>query len=227
MRNQRSKKKNNDKKNKRNGGNRNYTVRENFTLTFIEPHRYVRLRYCDNYNSTIAAATASSQVMNLNSAFDPDRTGTGHQPYGFDTMAALYNRYRVLKAHWRVSFTPGSLAYDVTVFPLNGLLSSSPTTASTFNTACEQQRSHVRSISPTGSSEGYRGSIDLIKLAGTTRTEYLADDRYEATVSASPAELMVLYVVWYNPNGSSTGTGFTLEFDLDIDFHDPISLAGS
>lgn len=224
MPNKRNKKKN---KNIRRRNRSDYTVRENFTLTFIEPHRYIKLRYCEQFFASLAAATANSQVMNLNSAFDPDRTGSGHQPYGFDTMSTLYNRYRVLKTNWRINFAPSSAVYNATVFPLNGLLSSSPTTGATFLTACEQQRSVMRAIAASGRSVEYRGQVDLMRLAGTTRIEYLADDRYEATVAASPTELMVLYIVWYNPNASSIVISFTLEYDLEIDFHDPISQAGS
>ena len=48
----------------------------------------------------------AKQYMRMNSLFDPDQTGTGHQPYYFDQFAALYNRYTVLgsKANCRVQF---------------------------------------------------------------------------------------------------------------------------
>ena len=43
----------------------------------------------------------AKQYMRMNSLFDPDQTGTGHQPYYFDQFAALYNRYTVF--YWEAS----------------------------------------------------------------------------------------------------------------------------
>lgn len=37
-----------------------------------------------------------SRAFRLNSVYDPDLSGTGNQPVGFDQWAAFYNKYRVL-----------------------------------------------------------------------------------------------------------------------------------
>ncbi len=50
------------------------------------------------YGQVIAGTdgTASqTHTFRGNSLFDPDRTGTGNQPYGFDQWAAFYGKYRV------------------------------------------------------------------------------------------------------------------------------------
>ena len=48
----------------------------------------------------------------MNSLFDPDQTGTGHQPYYFDQFAALYNRYTVLGSKLTAEFSllPSAIA---------------------------------------------------------------------------------------------------------------------
>lgn len=43
-------------------------------------------------------------AFRLNSTFDPNETGTGHQPFGRDAMAGQYNDYIVIGASWKVSF---------------------------------------------------------------------------------------------------------------------------
>lgn len=55
------------------------------------------LKYSQNFHLTGAALGLFGAVekMRLNSLFDPDQTGTGHQPYGRDTMASIYQRYKV------------------------------------------------------------------------------------------------------------------------------------
>ena len=42
------------------------------------------------------------QVMKLNSLYDPDFTGGGHQPYLYDTMTATYANYRVYAASVKI-----------------------------------------------------------------------------------------------------------------------------
>lgn len=63
------------------------------------------MRYCD----TVTHGTDLSQysfVYKANSAFDPDSTGTGHQPYGYDQLTPLFREYSVLSSKIVVRFTP-------------------------------------------------------------------------------------------------------------------------
>lgn len=53
------------------------------------------LIYSDHYTLNPGAGTYTGQIHRLNSLFDPDYTGVGHQPRGFDQLALLYSRYRV------------------------------------------------------------------------------------------------------------------------------------
>lgn len=63
------------------------------------------LQYVDT--KTIAPASgAAHHVFRLNSIFDPDVTGVGHQPAYHDQWSALYNKYRVLSATWKIVFKP-------------------------------------------------------------------------------------------------------------------------
>ena len=51
----------------------------------------------------------------LNSINYPNLTGGGHQPYGHDELAALYNRYRVFRVDYAISAlnSDGSINYSV------------------------------------------------------------------------------------------------------------------
>lgn len=63
------------------------------------------------YRQNFSLTTSTGFVYNLfrgNSLFDPDQSGTGHQPYYRDQLATLYNNYRVLGSKITVVFTSGT-----------------------------------------------------------------------------------------------------------------------
>ena len=62
------------------------------------------LRYVDVITIDPGAAATASHVFRANSLFDPDATGTGHQPLMFDEYAELYGEYRVLSS--KITITP-------------------------------------------------------------------------------------------------------------------------
>ena len=72
------------------------------------PDRHVaRLKYCDFVTLN---ATASGSAVPLihhfraNSLYDPDQSSSGHQPRGFDELAAIYDHYCVIGSKIKVSF---------------------------------------------------------------------------------------------------------------------------
>lgn len=67
------------------------------TTTVIPDRMFVKLKYADVI-SRVPGATIDNYVFRGNSLFDPDFTGTGHQPFGYDQWASanqFYQRYRV------------------------------------------------------------------------------------------------------------------------------------
>jgi hypothetical protein len=203
-----------------------YSNSENTRITGFDPHKYMTLKYTTLITNSLPTGTGAQQTMNLNSIFDPDRTGAGHQPLYFDQVAAIYNRYRVLKARWKITFAPATNPVYALVVPVNGLLSTAITTAATFETACENPRSRFSTV---GTSVPYKisGAIALNNLNGCAITEYLADDRFEAVVTTSPSEVITLVIGLYNPNGVTVAINQSIEIIYCVDLHDPISVAGS
>lgn len=226
------KNKNNKRRNQRGGYSlasaNSYTSRQKSFLTGIDPHMYVALRYVQNFGFAVLASAAAQQTMNINSLFDPDRTGVGHQPYLFDTLQTIYNRYRVLNVNYKVTFHSITGTYNGLVLPLNGLLNAAITNQTTFETACEQPRARVITIPGGGGRPTVVSKrIQLNALNGCTRVEYLADDRFEAQIGASPTEVMTLTIGMFNPTPSPLNFNITVEMNFESDLHDLISLPGS
>lgn len=63
-----------------------------------------KLRYCDTLTLTSLVGALATQVYRMNSIFDPDSTGAGHQPLYHDAWAALYGRYVVTSSHLKCTF---------------------------------------------------------------------------------------------------------------------------
>jgi len=205
-----------------------YSNKSKPVFQFLQPHQYITFKYGAVFAMSNAATTASQQTMILNSCFDPDRTGTGHQPYGWDSLAGvLYNRYRVLQTRWKVTFGPANNTVYAVVIPVNNLLPATITTAALFEAACETPRARSSMVPATGRNTTMAGKIALNVLAGTAKVEYLADDRFEAVYSASPTEVISLVVSVYNPNASTVVTNILIEMEFETDLHDPITVAQS
>lgn len=79
-----------------------------FPTTMTTRHRYV-----ETVLVPVGASSylASSYAFRPNSMFDPNSTGTGHQPNNRDNMALVYEQYTVLSSKISVAFPPSSQSY--------------------------------------------------------------------------------------------------------------------
>lgn len=63
------------------------------------------LRYDDMYTITSGGVIGSSLVFSLNGLHDPDFTGAGHQPRGYDQILTMYDHYVVIGAKVDIQFS--------------------------------------------------------------------------------------------------------------------------
>lgn len=68
----------------------------------------------------LGAGGANAWIFSVNSLFDPDTTGTGHQPMYYDNYAQLYNRYKVNYAQITVTCINHQVNTDTAYQPLTG-----------------------------------------------------------------------------------------------------------
>nr|QKN88897.1 MAG: capsid protein [Cressdnaviricota sp.] len=182
----------------------------------------IPLRYSETILTTTTTSVPSFYGFNLNSVFDPNQTGTGHQPYGFDQYAALYNRYRVFKVSWNVTYTPAAGSYQACITPQNhNAVTSTP------DAAIEQPGSRTRLVGPLGSQAvTIRGTSYLPKLCGQTPTQYRTNDQTASTIIGSPAEIISIRQMLYS-FATSVSASATWNFIYWTEFFDPIDLAQS
>lgn len=96
--------------------------------------RYVKLRYVQEYTLDPSSGTPVYQVFVCNGLYDPDATGTGHQPMFFDQLTAIYNHYEVYGSKITAKFLPnGSSSAYVGIY-----MDDNATSSSVLTTLIEQ-----------------------------------------------------------------------------------------
>lgn len=189
------------------------------------------------YSSAVAYAPGVDQedrIFNINSIFDPDRSGVGHQPQGRDQYAAFYNRYRVLKCSWDVTMAPQTAggSYNCIVLPSNDATSIAGINQ---DNAIESPWAKYKTASVYSTTAGVgplplriRGSIRMSKLYGVSEKTLRDDDRYAAEMSASPAELAVLHVLTTSALAASTiNYHLIVKLVYEVEMFDRVQLSAS
>jgi len=198
------------------------------------PRKRLTLKYSDTLEMASVGVTATQQYR-VNSLYDPDSTGTGHQPRGFDqwcSAAGPYNKYRVL-AHrvvLRAMASTGS-ANECQIVAGYSDLSTIPTNPYTG----------LLNLSTQGEMRGWKAALlpinvpvqtmafeaKISDIEGVLEKAILDEDNYSALYNAHPAD-----VAWFSIQalclGGSTGAIFVqVDQEFDIQFEEPILFAAS
>jgi hypothetical protein len=63
----------------------------------------VSLKYVTTFTLDAPSGSLAAQEFSMRGMFDPDVTGTGHQPSNFDRWMTIFNAYTVLRTHVKLS----------------------------------------------------------------------------------------------------------------------------
>lgn len=176
------------------------------------------------YSETVAVAAGGNYAFNLNSVFDPNRTGIGHQPYGHDTLSTLYNRYRVISCGYRINIAMGATTSPIQLaaMPANEVLSFG-----SISELRENPRAKYITQNPSSPSVYLSQKSYLPSLVGRTKAQYMADDRYQAQVGATPAELAILNIMTADAFDAPTVATLQVVMEYTVEWFDIKHLAQS
>lgn len=185
------------------------------------PSRFItKMKYSEYVDTSLTGGTYS---FNLNSMFDPNRSGIGHQPHGFDLLATMYNRYRVISCGYRIQIAGDSASSQIlSAIPANELFSSVSISEIRENPRCKYIQQNPGSSAMTLSGKSY-----LPSLHGRTRSQYMSDDRYQSAVTGSPAELAILNLQTANLSDVNIGTKLQVLLEYTVEWFDVKNLAQS
>lgn len=168
----------------------------------LPKQKKVRLYYRQRVNLPPAVAGAlSSKVMRMNSIFDPDYTGVGHQPLGHDQWATYYDKYQVESCLAKCTFYgDGGLNVPVRV-GINMDIDATLHSPSDLDTQIEHQKGKYTKVLLTNSRE--RATI----TGKYVRSKFFPqlgkkDDTMLAAMNSNPEHVAHLQI-WY---GDTVGT---------------------
>lgn len=160
--------------------------------------RFAKLVYYEEVQLNPTAGGIAYNVFRTNSLYDPNSTGTGHQPMGFDQLMALYNHYEVYGSKITARFIPSGNQYYCGVY-----LDDDGSATTNITELLEQRGSRSRILSnsasrPTVVTQRYSQT----KTFGKT---VRGDDTQKGNSAASPSEMS--YFMVYAASVGSTDPG--------------------
>jgi len=184
----------------------------NSNITRGFPNQVVtKMRYHSNQLLTSTSGTIGKYLFSCNNIYDPDVSGTGHQPLYYDTFETIYDHYAVVSSTITVTFVNNQAWPAVT----GVVLDDDGTTSTNVDTLCEQNNgSHKFLPSLTGSLSAHTFTyhFDCWKVLGI---DPYTSEAYKATFGAAPSEI-TNYLCWSIPyDGVSTGS---VPIDVTIDY---------
>jgi hypothetical protein len=184
------------------------------------------------FTQTLTPGTTSGGLYSYqyrgNSCFDPDYTGTGLQPNGFDQWTAFYNMYVVLGSEIIVEYLASTqAAMEIVVVPaFNTALPANTKEAAGWRYA----RTQLAIPTGNGVKVTMRSRMSTATICGVPDEEVMFGPDFSAAISASPASLQTWYWDVFVQNISNSTTladilRVTLVFD--IKFMAPVQQAFS
>ena len=106
--------------------------------------RQTKLRYVGTVDVDPASGSMGNYSFRANSCYDPDNSGLGHQPMGFDQWATWYKKYTVLGSTIRTTATVKNVS-DSTGMLISAIqLSTDPTPGTGITASLERDLTHFK-----------------------------------------------------------------------------------
>lgn len=149
----------------------------------------------------------AAHSFSCNSLYDPDATGTGHQPLYRDQMQNLYNHYVVIGSRAQISFIPTSGTYGSAA--VGCFINDDQTlTTTSFPAAIEQSIGKYKYVTYNNSSpSSFSLNWSAKKVFGGS---ILANTELQGTATTNPLEQQ-FFTVWAQSLDGTTSISFWVE----------------
>jgi len=185
-----------------------------------------RLRYADTFSLTSTAGAVSTYVIRANDLFDPDFTGTGHQPMGFDQLMLWYNHFCVISSKITCTFTNTSSAHAICSIRVDG--ASTPITV--IDRIIELGGSSMDSLSYVSSTNDTKLltlAVDIAKLQGVSPKTITADPSLRGDAATTPTEITYFHIQLWSTLAATTVVQVDFILEQTAHFFEPRDLTES
>lgn len=217
------------------------------TFCSYPPEMVVRLPYYFAINSTIAFNTLGvSNQFKVNSIYDFDLSGAGHQPLGRDTWAGIYDYYKVMETRatltWHsMQYVTGATAQTSVGTVIDGnpgsgymaptyvgamldITANPPTTLTNWQEASmvtgnsQQRFSKIQKLERIGSRPGTTRTVSMTWKPDMFDTAVLFDATQNTwtPVGSDPANLNYLTDIIYNANSTNNTVSYSFEVHAEM-----------
>lgn len=181
-----------------------------------------KLTYVEQTSTNPGSVTPSGIVFRANGLYDPNLSGAGHQPRGFDEYMNIYERWLVIGGKVRVDVAP-----TTTPVMMYMLLSSDSTSIMTNPTDYSESR-NVKKIILGANSSGrtvyYKYNPNKFMVA----PKPMSTPNLQGTASVDPTRQCYLHVAFVSLDGSDPGSiPYQVTIDYSVIFHTPKKLIES
>lgn len=161
----------------------------------------VTMAYSQTSTLTEAAAGAGViQTFALNNLFDPNFTGVGTQPIGYDQLSNIYGRFRVLRVGIRVTLMGLTTNAYCGIYP-----SSQSTLPASFQAYADQPMGKSTLLQSGGPTKTFSMNVQLWNVLGVKKNEYLLDQDFSHLSTSGPARTAYLQL-WLQGLGGVTAS---------------------
>lgn len=206
--------------------------RKSFIPRNLIPKKTVRrFRYSTTLQlDPIAGANPKFHVFDMNSMFDPDHTGIGHQPCGFDQyVGVLYDHYTVIGSKITVSFNTTSSSATSGTVRVGITPKDEPSMSLNTQTLIEQGRTRTTVVSPLSSNNSKYLSYKMnpAKFLGISKPMASSNLRGSATANPSEGAYWIVWAANIDGTTDSQNVFCTVLIEYMAVLSEPKFLAGS
>lgn len=182
-----------------------------------------KLKYHQTAQLSSIAGSTANQMNRCNGLFDPDHSGSGHQPLYFDQLMGIYDHFCVIgsKATYHVSHTSASNLVHQVITWLNDDTTTTPSTD-----ALAEQSGAQTVVIPAGSNNRFT-MVQTWSAKKVFGVDPLAHSRLQGDATADPTEQTIFQISAFQPGGTTQSVDVEVTIEYIVVFSELKDIAGS
>lgn len=179
------------------------------------PKRVVcTLKYAGYRDLTSSTGLHNTYRFSCNGLYDPDITGTGHQPMYFDNLLSIYDHYTVIGSKMVLKVVPKSATQGPGAIGIFVNDSTSQTMQQVGNVFEQSSGTETRLLAP-----GQSNPLYIVKTWSAKQTfggSILGNDNLQGTATTNPTEQSYFDIVYQDLSTSPTSA--TVQLFIELEF---------